>query len=316
MLDALTGRNESELSEKPPILESPPEPKDKKRRFGLIASGIIMLGLIVAAGVFWWRGVRSEPQIEPTPEPTLEAAPEPTAEPTPEPKPTPTPAPTQSSKLKKSSENNTHADNYSSADLPCAPNYEPRAGYTWYTVVEYRIEDIAADLVCTVSANKDLTEFYLDTEYYGDKQETRSIYDGMQYIIKYDFTGYMGGDTPAILDIAREQNIWLPIYTTADLPCLPNYQPRAGYTWYTVVEYRIEDIAADLVCTVSANKDLTEFYIDTIFYGDKQETRSVYIGEQYINRYIIKYDLTGYMSGDTPIILDLAKKQNIWLPIR
>ena len=80
-----------------------------------------------------------------------------------------------------------------------------------WTVVEYTIEDIQADLVCTVSAKEDMSEFYLECNFYGDDQMTRTTYDGKEYKIEEDKTGFMGGDTPAILDKAQEQNIWLPI---------------------------------------------------------------------------------------------------------
>jgi hypothetical protein len=40
---------------------------------------------------------------------------------------------------------------------------------------------------------------------------TRTTYDGTTYTVLEDKTGFMAGDTPAILDIAQEQNIWVPI---------------------------------------------------------------------------------------------------------
>ena len=97
------------------------------------------------------------------------------------------------------------------ADLPTEPMFDPNEDYDMWTVVEYTIEDIQADLVCTVSANEDFTEFYLECNFYGDDQMTRTTYDGKEYKIEEDKTGFMGGDTPAILDKALEQNIWVPI---------------------------------------------------------------------------------------------------------
>ena len=38
---------------------------------------------------------------------------------------------------------------------------------------------------------------------------TRTTYDGTEYKVEEDKTGFMGGDTPAILDIAQEQNLWV-----------------------------------------------------------------------------------------------------------
>ena len=80
--------------------------------------------------------------------------------------------------------------------------------------MEYTIEDIQADLVCTVSANAEFTEFYLECNFYGDDQMTHSVVNADSdtgYEILEDATGFMAGDTPAILDKAVEQAIWVPI---------------------------------------------------------------------------------------------------------
>ena len=218
------------------------------------------------------------------------------------------------------------------ADLPAEAQFEPNADYDEYTVVEYTIEDIQADLVCTVSTNKDHTEFYLECNFYGDDQMTKTKYDGKEYTVEEDKTGFMKGDTPAILDKALEQNIWVPIGDAAsddaktddakaddakeikgvaDLPAEPQFEPNKDYDEYTVVEYTIEDIQADLVCTVSTNKDHTEFYLECNFYGDDQMTKTTYDGKEYK----VEEDKTGFMKGDTPAILDKALEQNIWVTI-
>ncbi len=210
------------------------------------------------------------------------------------------------------------------ADLPTEPQFDPNEDYDMWTVVEYTIEDIQADLVCTVSAKADFSEFYLECNFYGDDQMTRTTYDGETYEVLEDKTGFMGGDTPAILDKAQEQDIWISFdgaaegddaaeggATEADLPTEPVFDPNPDYAVYTVVEYTIEDIQADLVCTVSANEDFTEFYLECNFYGDDQMTRSTKEGDTYE----ILEDKTGFMGGDTPAILDKALEQDIWLPI-
>ena len=97
------------------------------------------------------------------------------------------------------------------ADLSTEPEFDPNPEYDKWTVVEYTIEDIQADLVCTVSAKEDDSEFYLECNFYGDDQMTRTTYDGTNYEVLEDKTGFMKGDTPTILDLAQEQNIWLPI---------------------------------------------------------------------------------------------------------
>ena len=67
------------------------------------------------------------------------------------------------------------------ADLPTEPEFDPNPDYDKWTVVEYTIEDIQADLVCTVSAKEDNSEFYLECNFYGDDQMTRTTFDGTNY---------------------------------------------------------------------------------------------------------------------------------------
>ena len=207
------------------------------------------------------------------------------------------------------------------ADLSTEPEFDPNPDYDKWTVVEYTIEDIQADLVCTVSAKEDNSEFYLECNFYGDDQMTRTTWDGEKYEVLEDTTGFMGGDTPAILDIAIEQDLWVPMngeeaaeggekkFTVADLPAEPEFDPNEEYDMWTVVEYTIEDIQADLVCTVSAKKDFSEFYQECNFYGDDQMTRTTWDGENYE----VLEDTTGFMAGDTPAILDKAMEQAIWI---
>ena len=201
------------------------------------------------------------------------------------------------------------------------PEFDPNPDYDMWTVVEYTIEDIQADLVCTVSAKADFSEFYQECNFYGDDQMTRTTWDGENYEVLEDTTGFMAGDTPAILDKAMEQAIWIYFddedaaaeggFTEADLPTEPEFDPNPDYDIYTVVEYTIEDIQADLVCTVSAKADFSEFYQECNFYGDDQMTRTTWDGENYE----VLEDTTGFMAGDTPAILDKAMEQGIWLPI-
>jgi len=102
------------------------------------------------------------------------------------------------------------------AELPTEPEFDPNADYDMYTVVEYTIEDIQADLVCTVSAKADFSEFYLECNFYGDDQMTRTTWNGENweegsFEIAEDKTGFMKGDTPAVLQAAIEQNLWVKI---------------------------------------------------------------------------------------------------------
>ena len=222
------------------------------------------------------------------------------------------------------------------AELPTEPEFDPNPDYDMYTVVEYTIEDIQADLVCTVSAKKDLSEFYLECNFYGDDQMTLTTVENGEYVNHADKTGFMAGDTPAILDIAKEQNLWVSLHddaakapaeteeepaaeegnamafvTEAELPTEPEFDPNPDYDMYTVVEYTIEDIQADLVCTVSAKADLSEFFLECNFYGDDQMTLTTVEDGEYVNH----ADKTGFMAGDTPAILDIAKEQNLWVSL-
>ena len=108
------------------------------------------------------------------------------------------------------------------AELPTEPEFDPIAEepYKIYTVVEYTIEAIQADLVCTVSANEEKTEFWMECNFYGDDQAIHAVLkEGADlendlenaFELDQDKTGFMKGDAPAIFKIALEQNIWLPI---------------------------------------------------------------------------------------------------------
>ncbi len=150
---------------------------------------------------------------------------------------------------------------------------------------------------------------------------SRSTYDGKEFTILEDKTGFMGGNTPDILKIAIDQNIWLlihgaaapaaPAVDTSVLPFAPVFAPNESYDEYTTVPYTIEDIGADLQCTVSRKADGSEYYLECNFYGDDQMTRTSYDGKDFT----ILEDKTGFMGGNTPAILLLAIEQNVWLPI-
>ena len=95
--------------------------------------------------------------------------------------------------------------------LPTEAQFEPNKDYDKYTVVEYTLEDIQAILFAQFLAKEDNSEFYLECNFYGDDQMTKTTYDGKEFKVEEDKTGFMGGDTPAILEKAIEQNIWVAI---------------------------------------------------------------------------------------------------------
>ena len=108
----------------------------------------------------------------------------------------------------------------------------------------------------------------------------------------------------------------------AELPTEPEFDPVAEepYKIYTVVEYTIEAIQADLVCTISANEEKTEFWMECNFYGDDQAIHAVLnegadLENDLENAFTMDQDKTGFMKTDTPFILKVALEQDIWLPI-
>ena len=108
----------------------------------------------------------------------------------------------------------------------------------------------------------------------------------------------------------------------AELPTEPEFDPIAEepYKIYTVVEYTIEAIQADLVCTISANEEKTEFWMECNFYGDDQAIHAVlnegaHLENDLENAFTLDQDKTGFMKTDTPAILKVALEQDIWLPI-
>ena len=198
--------------------------------------------------------------------------------------------------------------------------FDPNPDYDMWTVVEFSIEAIGVeDMPVTVSAKKDLSEFYLECNFYGDDQMTRTTYDGETFEVVEDKTGFMKGDTPTVLEMAIEQDLWVSLSaaTEEDLPAEPEFDPNEDYAYYTVVEFSIESIGVeDMPVTVSANEDFTEFYLECNFYGDDQMTRTTYDkdaaeGEQFE----VLEDKTGFMKGDTPAVLEMALEQDIWVPI-
>ena len=108
----------------------------------------------------------------------------------------------------------------------------------------------------------------------------------------------------------------------AALPTEPEFDPIAEepYKIYTVLEYTIEAIQADLVCTISANEEKTEFWMECNFYGDDQAIHAVLnegadLENDLENAFTMDQDKTGFMKTDTPFILKAALEQDIWVPI-
>ena len=222
------------------------------------------------------------------------------------------------------------------ADLPAEPEFEANEDYDKWTTVEYAIEDLGEDMVCTVSAKDDGSEYEILCSFYGDDQAAVVKVDGDEYTMVSDKTGFMEGDSPAIIQAAEEQDIWVYFdgaeasteadteaeasteadventgegATEADLPAEPEFDPNEDYDKWTTVEYTIEDLGEDMVCTVSAKDDGSEYEILCSFYGDDQAAVVKVDGDEYT----MVSDKTGFMEGDSPAIIQAAIDQDIWV---
>ena len=95
--------------------------------------------------------------------------------------------------------------------------FDPNPDYEEWTMTYFEIEDIGAELYCTISrkvvdADAGVYEYYLECNFYGDDQMTTTTYDGADvYEMTADKTGFMAGDNQAILDLAIEANVWFPM---------------------------------------------------------------------------------------------------------
>ena len=140
--------------------------------------------------------------------------------------------------------------------------------------------------------------------------------DRFTLALTIDHNGYMTMDSISLLDFERNTQITksamsLPFLSPRELPAEPEFDPVEGYDVFTTVEYTIEDLGEDMVCTVCKKADGSEYDIQCNFFGDDQEWSGTYAdgAVETIS------DKTGFMEGDAPKIIDIAEEQNIWLPI-
>jgi hypothetical protein len=205
-----------------------------------------------------------------------------------------------------------------SATEMAEPEFDPNPDYDKYTVVEYTIEAINADLVATVSAKEDDSEFEILCNFYGDDQKAVVTYDGSEYTVTEDLTGFMGTDSQPIIEAALEQDNWLPIgedgaTEIVDFGVEPEFDPNPDYDIYTVLEYTIEAINADMVVTISAKEDYSEYEILCNFYGDDQKAVVTYDADK--DEYEVTEDLTGFMGTDSQPIIEAALEKDLWAKI-
>lgn len=85
------------------------------------------------------------------------------------------------------------------------------------------------------------------------------------------------------------------------------FEADANYDEYTIVEYTIESAGATFAATVSRKSDKSEYQVHCMFYGDEQV--SVWNGKE------VTEDKTGFMETDTPLIVEAAEAQGIWVSV-
>ena len=89
--------------------------------------------------------------------------------------------------------------------------YEPNPDYDKYTVVYYYLEDISADMYTMISAKEDNSEFYLEVFWYGVDDMAKVAYDGENFELLEDQSGFMNLVYEGIIGLALEQDMWKPI---------------------------------------------------------------------------------------------------------
>ena len=190
--------------------------------------------------------------------------------------------------------------------------YDPNPDYDKYTVIEYYIEGADATVIATVSGKIDNSEFCLEFSFYGDDQKVICNREGE---VSFDKTGFMAGDTPAMMAYAMENGIWFAIPSEDDVLVFGDmtsedaeYDPDPEYDKYSVFEYYIEGADATVVVTVSAKADESEFNLEFSFYGDDQKVVCNRDGE-------VSFDKTGFMAGDTPAMMAFLLENAVWAEI-
>ena len=86
------------------------------------------------------------------------------------------------------------------------------------------------------------------------------------------------------------------------------YDPNPDYAEYTLVDYEIADIGAQFVATVSKSADGKKYEVHCNFYGDEQIS--------VLENGKVTEDKTGFMESDTPLIVEKAEQQGVWVPVK
>ena len=209
------------------------------------------------------------------------------------------------------------------ASFDVEPEFDPNPEYEKYTVFEYTLEALSTDIVVTLCA-KGEDEYEILTNFYGDDQDWVGTYDGSAVTTTSDKTGFMEGDAPAIIQAGIDADNWVAIgeegaaddaaAETAgepvDFGVEPEFEAKEGYPIFTVLEYTIEELSTDIIATVSANEEFTDFDIQCNFYGDDQDWEGTYDADA--ETVETKADKTGFMEGDAPAIIKAAIEKDLW----
>lgn len=214
-------------------------------------------------------------------------------------------------------------------DFGVEPEFEPNKAYDKYTVLAYTIEAIDTDLVVTISAKEDDSEFEILCNFYGDDQKAVATYDGKEFKVTEDKTGFMAGDAPAILEKALENDKWAKIgaedekeeetddkaagddktaeAADTELP----YPPKEGFFKYQRIDFEIESMGQTLDIVVSANEEETEFNLQMFFFGGDADVNVSVDGD--------KYTVTndgGFFQNEGPMVVQKALEEGNWTEIK
>jgi hypothetical protein len=83
--------------------------------------------------------------------------------------------------------------------------FAPNPDYDKFTVLDIYIENADANVLATVSAKMDESEYYVQFKFYGDDQTL--ITDG-EGVATFDEMGFLSGDSVDIINVVKENAIW------------------------------------------------------------------------------------------------------------
>lgn len=98
----------------------------------------------------------------------------------------------------------------SADELAAQPAYGANPDYDVWTTLPYLVQDAAMSFTATISADKDLQKFEVQCNFFED-QVAAVEYEADNLVTKEDKTGFMKDIAPEIVELALEQNIWLPV---------------------------------------------------------------------------------------------------------